>query len=386
MLFFPGPTMKKAFCLAVISALPITPLYSQQSSFVYKLGKDTVAVEQFTRTAKQVTGEVASRSGAVVTRTTYDGLLGADGRISSITYRIFGAEGRAIKGRPVEVRYVVTGDSAKREILWGDSTSVRTVGAANAMPFVAPSYGLLEVAFAAMRKGMPATFPVMGLSNAAALPTMAFTMAGGDSIRQASGLTFRVDRDGRLLTYDGTSTTGKQYATRGTGGLNVAQIASTMKPLGALSARGTARAAFQTTLPGGVLMIDYGRPLVRDRTVWGGLLIPLDTIWRLGANDATHFATGRDLTFGDVTIPAGLYTLFMYNAKSGPMLVVNKQTGQWGTVYDQKNDVARIPLTMATAPEFTEEFTINVKQAAPSRGAIEIVWGPQMATTSFVVK
>jgi hypothetical protein len=139
-------------------------------------------------------------------------------------------------------------------------------------------------------------------------------------------------------------------------------------------------------MPGGIMMIDYGRPLVRERTVWGGLLIPLDTIWRLGANDATHFATSRDLDFGGTVVPAGLYTLFLFNAKSGPQLVVNKQVGQWGTIYDSAKDVARIPLAMSATPEHVEEFTIAIKQAAPSRGSLEISWGPQMATTNFTVK
>lgn len=374
----------------VAIALTAVPcLLSAQASFVYRLGKDTVAVEQFTRTATSVVGEAGSRSGAVVTRTTYNATLGADGRVSSVVYRTFGADGKPIKGRPVEIRYTMTGDSARREILWGDSTSVRTLAAANAVPLVGLSYGLLEVGFAAIRKGnmTTATFPVFGLGTGATLPTIAFTVAGGDSIRQATGLTFRVDREGRLQTYDGLSTTGKLFATRGTAVVNVAQVTSAMKPLGVLSGRGTARAAFQTPTPGGVMMIDYGRPLVRDRTVWGGLLIPPDTIWRLGANDATHFATSRDVTFGDITIPAGLYTLFLYPAKSGTLLVVNKQVGQWGTVYDQKNDVARIPLTMSATPEFIEELTINIRQPAPGpRGSIEISWGTQMASANFIVK
>ncbi len=366
----------------------MTALTAQQASFVYRLGKDTVAVEQFTRTASRLTGEVLSRSGPTVVRVEYDVAVGADGKTTAVTYKLFGSDGKAVRGRPTEMRYTIKGDSATRVVVWPDSTPTRTLGAVGAVPFASPSYGMLELAFQAMRRGSMTTgsFPLLGVGVGATLATAALTTAGGDTIRQPGGVVYLVDREGRLQKYDGSSTTGKLVATRGAGGLNLASLASRMTPMGVLSTRGMARGHFQTPQPGGVIMVDYGRPLVRDRTVWGGLLIPLDTIWRLGANEATHFATARDIAFGDVTVPAGLYTLFLYNAKSGPLLVVNKQIGQWGTIYDQTKDVVRIPLTMAAAPEHVEEFTITVRQSAPSRGALEIAWGVQTASAAFTVK
>ncbi|MEO8622368.1 MAG: DUF2911 domain-containing protein [bacterium] len=379
--------------LAFAGSVPLATAGAQQASFVYRLGKDTLAVEQYTRTATRLTGDVVSRSGVAVVRTQYDATLGKDGKVTAATYRILGSDGKPIKGRPVEVRYAVAGDSTTRTVVWADSTQTRTLAAASAVPFAGPSYGMLEVAFGAMRRGSMSTgtFPVLGVGAALTLPTMAFTIAGGDTIRQANGVVYRVDREGRLQSYDASSTTAKWIATRGTGGLDIAGIASRMAPTGVLSSRGTARAAFQSlnasgqATPGGVVMIDYGRPLVRERTVWGGLLIPLDTIWRLGANDATHFATSREIAFGDVVVPPGLYTLFLYNAKGGPMLAISKQTGQWGTVYDQAKDLVRIPLALSATPEHVEEFTIAVRQAAPNRGALEFAWGNQVASASFVV-
>ena len=363
-------------------------LGAQQASFVYRLGKDTIGVEQFAHTANRLTGEVVSRQGPAVVRTQYDATIDASGRVSAITYKLFGSDGKPVKGRPVEIRYTVTGDSALRVIQWADSSQTRTISAVNAIPFAAPSYGMLEVAFGAMRRGNMTTgsFPVLGVNTGATLPAIAFTAAGGDTIRQPTGLVYIVDRTGKLQSLDGSGTTAKLFATRGTASIDVAAIAGRMTPLGLLSQRGTARGSFQTPAPGGVMMIDYGRPLVRDRTVWGGLLIPPDTIWRLGANEATHFATSRELAFGDVVVPPGLYTLFLYNAKAGPMLAINKQVGQWGTVYDQTKDLARIPLTRSATPEHVEEFTITIRQLAPSRGALEIAWGNQMATAGFVVK
>ena len=333
-------------------------------------------------------GEVASRTGPVVVRTQYDATLGADGRVTAVTYKVFGADGKPIKGRPLEVRYTVKGDSAQRVVVWADSTQNRTLGAVGAVPFSSPAYGMMEVAIMALRRGsMPAGgFSLMGANAAPTLPTVALTTAGGDTIRLPGGVVFHVDRENRMQSFDASSSTQKLMATRGPGGLDIASIAGRMTPLGTLSVRGTTRASLQAQAPGGVIMIDYGRPQVRERTVWGGLLIPFDTIWRLGANEATHFATSRDLDFGGVAVPAGLYTLLLYNAKGGPLLVVNKQVGQWGTVYDPTRDVGRIPLTMSATPEFVEEFTINVRPAGLGRGTLEFAWGPQMATAPFTVK
>jgi hypothetical protein len=372
--------------VALIATVPA--MAHAQASFVYRLGKDTVAVEQYTRTANRLTGEVASRQGAVVVRTTYDAALGANGRITSLTYKVLGSDDKPIRGRISEVRYTAKGDSVERVVVWADSTQTRMFGAVNAVPFSAPSYGMLELAVLALRKGATPTavIPMLGPGPQAALPNVTLIAGAGDTVRLANGFVLRADREGRIQSVDGSGTTQKLLATRGAGGLNVAAIAAKMTPTGALSARGTVRGHFQTQQPGGVMLVDYGRPLVRERTVWGGLLIPLDTIWRLGANEATHFATGRDVTFGDITVPAGLYTLWLYNAKSGPQLVVNKGTGQWGTAYDQTKDLVRIPLTMSATPEHVEEFTINIKQSAPSRGTLEFAWGSQMASAGFVVK
>ena len=161
-----------------------------------------------------------------------------------------------------------------------------------------------------------------------------------------------------------------------------------MQPTGALSGRGAAHAAFMQS----VVFINYGRPLVRDRTIWGGELIPYNVIWRTGANEATHLATTRELTFGNVVVPPGLYTLWVDNARSGPLLAINKQVGQWGAgnpmsaVYNPANDVGRVPLTLAAAPQHVEEFTINIRNLGQNRGAIDLAWGNQVASASFTAR
>jgi hypothetical protein len=187
------------------------------------------------------------------------------------------------------------------------------------------------------------------------------------------------DGSGRLQAVDGSMTTNKVMATRG-GAVDVAAIARTMKPTGTLSSRDVARGAFGA---GGIVIVDYGRPMVRERTVWGGALVPYDSIWRAGANDATHLFTTRNLTFGDVTVPAGTYTLWLQHTRTGTFLVVNRQTGQWGTQYDPAQDVARIPMQLAPAADHVEELTVSVRNNGGNRGTIEFAWGPSVVSASF---
>jgi len=169
---------------------------------------------------------------------------------------------------------------------------------------------------------------------------------------------------------------------RGAGGLDIAAIAKAMKPTGVLSVREDVRAAFG---PGGMVVVDYGRPQVRERTVWGGTLVPFDSVWRAGANDATHLFTTRTLTLGSVTVAPGMYTLWVQHTHTGTFLIVNKQTGQWGTQYDASQDLGRVPMQMAAAPGHVEEFTVTVRALGPARGVLEMAWGESVASVQFTV-
>jgi hypothetical protein len=363
------------------------PAAAQEAAFVVLLGKDTVAIEKYTRTATKMTGELVSRFGAAGNRLSYEITLGSNGRPASIVYRARPLSGTPAANQPREVRLTFVGDSVRREAVYADSTNTRMLVAARGVPFAYPAFGLLEVAFADLRKSRATTAQMAAVGTGPGNPgTLSFTTGAGDTIRVAGGgglvTVFRVDRDGRLLSVDASGTTQKLMSTRSSVPIDFEGIAGRMLPLGQLSARGVATGSFMQS----VVFVNYGRPQVRGRTVWGGLLVPPDTIWRLGANEATHLATSRELTFGNVVVPPGLYTLWFFNATGGPQLVINKQVGQWGTVYDQAQDLARIPVQMAPTPAPVEDFTITLRNTGPGRGAIDFAWGGQVATATFTVR
>ena len=94
------------------------------------------------------------------------------------------------------------------------------------------------------------------------------------------------------------------------------------------------------TLDGKSVTIDYNAPSMRGRKIMGGL-VPYGKVWRTGANPATTLKTAVNLKIGDLTVPAGTYTIYSLPSETTWKLIVNKQTGQWGTVYNQDQDLGR---------------------------------------------
>ncbi len=367
---------------ALLAATP-TSASAQSASLVYRLGKDTVAIEQFTRSATGMTGEMVQRSGAAVARYQYTITLAKNGRPTTASIKRLNADGSLPPNTPSDTRFTVTADSIVRETVFADSTPRRAFAATQAMiNFPTFIYGPTELlATLAKSKAAVDSIPALGLTGN--LGVTGITSAGGDSLRLRGGayaMLLRFDANQRLQSVDGSFTTNKSVGTRGAGSLDLAALAKSMKPTGTLSLRETARGAFGQ---GGMVLVDYGRPSVRDRTVWGGTLVPFDTVWRTGANDATHLFTSRTLTMGDVVVPPGAYSLFVQHTRTGTMLIVNKQVGQWGTIYSSANDLGRVPMQMTATPSHVEEFTIVVRAINPTRGAIEMSWGPSMVSVPF---
>jgi len=140
------------------------------------------------------------------------------------------------------------------------------------------------------------------------------------------------------------------------------------------------------------IAISYGQPHARGRKIEGGL-IPLDTVWRFGANTSTTLHTDNDITMGGANVPHGDYSLYILYSKSGWQLILNRQTGGWGTEHDAKFDVARIPLTARTRTDREETLTVYLipESARPQsgyadlKGTMRIVWGATELSTGWTV-
>lgn len=108
--------------------------------------------------------------------------------------------------------------------------------------------------------------------------------------------------------------------------------------------------------------ITYGQPSKRDRVIFGGL-VPYDSVWRTGANEATEILFRQDAIFGGKKVKAGRYTLFTIPSEKSWEIILNKQLGQWGAYEYQKyrrKNVLRTTAPVHELPEVTERFTISV--------------------------
>jgi hypothetical protein len=151
-------------------------------------------------------------------------------------------------------------------------------------------------------------------------------------------------------------------------------------PAGATSPADTVRA----TVGAANIEIAYSRPFKRGRRIFGNI-VPLDSVWRTGANAATMFTTTADLMFGNTLVPAGKYTLWSLPTATGAKLIINSQTGQWGTDYDASKDFARLDMTQTTLASPVEEFTFAVIPQGTG-GIIRFAWDDREFSIPFRVK
>ena len=133
------------------------------------------------------------------------------------------------------------------------------------------------------------------------------------------------------------------------------------------------------------ITIKYSRPSMKGRKIYGGL-VPYGQVWRTGANAATSFSTDANLDIGGTAVPAGNYTLYTLPGENGWQLIINKQTGQWGTNYDQGQDLARIPMKVTHLPSGLETFTISLDKTGAKSATLKLDWELTSASVNITEK
>jgi len=129
---------------------------------------------------------------------------------------------------------------------------------------------------------------------------------------------------------------------------------------------------------GATVTIIYGRPYLKGRSL--DTLAPAGKVYRTGADEATTLKTDKALKIGTLDVPAGTYTL--YTLPGSPwQLIVNKQTGQWGTVYQEGQDLGRTPMTAGTLSAPAEQLTIAVVGSN-----LELHWGTMKQSVAISAK
>jgi hypothetical protein len=158
--------------------------------------------------------------------------------------------------------------------------------------------------------------------------------------------------------------------------LALTAVAATAQDKPRISPTQTAKA----NIDGADVSVTFGAPYTKDpqtgapRKIWGGL-VPYGQVWRTGANEATTLTTTKDLEIGGTTVPAGSYSLFTLPEESGASkLIINKQTGQSGTKYDESQDFARVDLTKTTIDKQVNQFEMTILTGNKGSHKLALRW------------
>lgn len=355
----------------------------EEYGFVARLGDDTTSMERITRTRGKIVGDLVQQSPEVI-RIHWEATLNPDGSLRRWIMRKSFLNRRA--GEPADAEYsaVFEGDAVHVRQRVGDEA--RSYDMSDVLPVTVPweafAYGLYELLFEAAARQPADSVPIRqymtGFGNWAGRGLIR-TQGDGTMTLVTGGLSgtgvARVDAYGRMLSYSGARTTYKQEVERVEGGADIDAIAARFAarvraaPARSMSPRDTTRA----NIGGATIVIDYGRPLRRGRDVLGNV-VPYNVVWRTGANAATQLSTSARLSVAGIDLAPGMYTLWTLPSRDGAMLIVNRQTGQWGTRYDARMDVGRAPFITQVLAQPVDTFTIAIEPTAGHAGRLVLRW------------
>jgi hypothetical protein len=376
---------------------------AQRYGYLALLGRDTISVERVTRTGDELVSDEVDRFPRVRRRHTTI-TLGADGGIRHLEMDIRTPSEPSAQ----QVRHVVAD-------VTGDSVTITKTDSAGVVRRAFATGGALTMAH------LPQMYSLTDLYFGAALTRAEATkLAPGDSVGLRQ---FYIDREfdrfplhrgfvrplpgqkaelwhdwlagvgeatfdssHHMLTYSGARSTYKVDVKRLTEQPDVEAIGErfaaleTRQGMSQLSVRDTARGEIGTAQ----FTVDYGRPLARGRVLLGNI-IPYNYVWRTGANAATQFSTSVPIVLGGVRLPAGMYTLWTVPREQGVDLIVNSQTGQWGTGYNRTFDLGRTAMTTDSPSAPVEKFTISIVPTGTKHGRLVMEWGTFRWTAPIVI-
>jgi hypothetical protein len=379
------------FAPAMLLPLALAGQAPERGGFIVRLGNDTVAVERFSRTRTQLEDDVVGRS----PRTSlvhYVATLGPTGRVTRFEAAVYAAA-TGFAGTPLQTSTVtLSGDTAIVQVRGGprgDRTS-RIPIRPGAIPVPRLTFAFYEqmIRQARAEKRDTVLADMVFPPGETAIPTR-LVMRGDSAIVDLFGLPAyaRLDNIGRVLNLDGRQTTDKVLVDR-VDNVNVDSLAKVFAaretatgPMGQLSPRDTAHAMIGNAM----VMVDYGRPHQRGRQIFGGV-VPYGEVWRTGANAATQFTTSAPITLAGLSLPAGTYTLWTVPHVGRVDLIVNKQTGQWGTEYSRTQDLGTVAMRSDSVDTPVEKFTISIEPDDARHGTLAMAWGTFRWTVPIVVQ
>ncbi len=134
------------------------------------------------------------------------------------------------------------------------------------------------------------------------------------------------------------------------------------------------------------IKIEYSRPSKNERVVFGDL-VPMDSIWRTGANENTKITTSDVIVFGTDTLKAGTYALYTRPGKDTWEILFYSDATNWGTPdeWDNKKVVLKTKAKVSALINVVESFSISVENLETESASLNFTWDKTVASVSFTV-
>src|SRR5215471_16717352 len=122
------------------------------------------------------------------------------------------------------------------------------------------------------------------------------------------------------------------------------------------------------------ITINYHRPLVNGRKIWGGL-VPYGKVWRTGANENTTIEFSDAVSVEGKALAKGIYGLHMIPNQDSWTVIFSKTNTAWGSYsYDQKDDALRVDVKPKPLAENDEALEFEFENLKPTSTAITMKW------------
>jgi tetratricopeptide (TPR) repeat protein len=134
------------------------------------------------------------------------------------------------------------------------------------------------------------------------------------------------------------------------------------------------RATVMQTIGLTEITVDYHRPAVNGRKVWGSL-VAFNDVWRAGANQNTTVQFSTDVKVGGKLLKAGTYGLHMLPTAKQWTVMFSTVTTAWGSYsYNEKEDALRITVTPKAVTDHEERLLFKFDDPQDKKVTLTLAW------------
>lgn len=383
---------RSGYLLGLAIAL-VPTLAAQDATYIGRIGRDTALVESVRRAGDRLTGVFVNASTGL-TAWYYEAELGTDDAVHSFTaWRMPDLDAAPGPIGEPSLEYRLDGDSIRVTFAAQNGRRSAVLAAAPGVvpifdPFSNGPLGMMDVG---LRHAVAGTHEVNIWYNGtpqvahfalarerAGRVSFPYSLASAYQMMAGTRLGATMGADGMTM-FDASQTTFKIVSERRPY-VDAMAIARDFRARG-VGAGGFASLSPSTSVSGKVGTVDvsitYGQPSVRGRTIFGGV-VPLDQVWRAGANAATRLTVSVDVIVGGSPLPAGSYSLWVIPGARTDTLLVNSAANTWGVNHDPSKDVLRVSMCRNRAATEVEKLQYEIAE-----GELRLSWADRVLSVTI---